>query len=165
MDAAQFDALTRTLHARTQRRFVGLGVATLAAALGLDRAHEASARKCKKKCGPCKRCKKGKGKKGKCKPKPAGTVCAGGTCQGGACLPFCAGKNVCVDPAFCQASGADCFCLVRADAGHEGEPFCGQLGFVAADCSVCTGEAVCVDGTGPLCGGTFGCHLPCLNPL
>lgn len=42
---------------------------------------DAAVAKCKKKCGPCKRCKKGK-----CKPKPNGTTCHGGACQGGACV-------------------------------------------------------------------------------
>jgi len=37
--------------------------------------------KCKKKCGPCKRCKKGT-----CTPKRAGTACTGGTCHKGTCI-------------------------------------------------------------------------------
>jgi len=45
--------------------------------LGLSQAEA----KCKKKCGPCKRCKKGK-----CKPKSAGAACTGGTCQKGTCI-------------------------------------------------------------------------------
>jgi hypothetical protein len=82
MDSDHVDALSRALYTRrgVVARTAGFGAATLAAALGLGHPHEASA-KCKKKCGPCKRCKQGK-----CKPKPAGTVCAGGTCQGGSCV-------------------------------------------------------------------------------
>jgi len=56
---------------------------------------------CKKKCGPCKRCKKGK-----CKPKPAGTACAGGTCQGGSCVT--AAANVPPSPPLACGSGGPC---------------------------------------------------------
>jgi len=106
MDAKHFGILTRLLHVRTRRRVLGLfpafGAATLAAALGLNRPHPAAA-KCKKKCGLCKRCKKGK-----CKPKPAGTTCTGGTCQGGTCVPATAPSP----PPSVPACGAGGPCLV-----------------------------------------------------
>ena len=90
MDHGTLDALTRSLTdsppGSTTRRTVTrlLGGLALGGPLALLGLREAEA-KCKKKCGVCKRCKKGK-----CKPKPAGTACAGGTCQGGACLPAAA---------------------------------------------------------------------------
>src|SRR5215213_3578267 len=86
MDHGTLDALTRSLTdsppgsttRRTMTRLLGgLALGGPLALLGL---REAEA-KCKKKCGPCKRCKKGK-----CKPKPAGTACAGGTCHKGTCV-------------------------------------------------------------------------------
>src|SRR5215213_248587 len=87
MENATVDRVTRSRIAAyprsTTRRGMTrlLGGLALGGPLALLGLREAEA-KCKKKCGPCKRCKKGK-----CKPKPAGTACAGGTCQGGACLP------------------------------------------------------------------------------
>src|SRR5215217_2410038 len=86
MDDGAFDAVTRSLTASltgsTTRRGMtrllgGLALGGPLALVGLVGAEA----KCKKKCGPCKRCKHGK-----CKPRPAGTVCAGGTCQRGACV-------------------------------------------------------------------------------
>jgi hypothetical protein len=86
MDHQAFDGLTRSLTASltgsTTRRGITrlLGGLALGGPLVLLGLSEAGAT-CKKKCGPCKRCKKGK-----CKPKPSGTACAGGTCQGGVCI-------------------------------------------------------------------------------
>ena len=85
MDADRFDTLTKTLIAHQTRR------ATLRLLSGLTlhgpllhlRLADAAAKKKgkgKKKCGPCKR-----RKKGRCTPKPNGTSCPGGTCQQGAC--------------------------------------------------------------------------------
>jgi hypothetical protein len=61
MDDWRFDSLVKTL--RTRRSALAL-VAGIGALLGVGVEH-AAAKKCKKPCGPCKRCKKGK-----CKPKP-----------------------------------------------------------------------------------------------
>lgn len=98
MDGQRFDNLVRTL--RTRRSIFGV-VAGLAALHGVDR--DANAR-CKKKCGPCKRCKKGK-----CRKKvPDGTPClSGGTCLGGrCCIPNCT-DTPCNFPDGC---GGNCTC-------------------------------------------------------
>ena len=82
MERDRFDALTPTLTTTGSRRGITrlLAGLTLGGSLGLLRLSQAEA-KCKKTCGPCKRCTKGK-----CKPKAAGTACAGGTCQRGRCI-------------------------------------------------------------------------------
>ena len=133
MESTTFDVLTQTFAIRHSRRGMtrllgGLALGGPLALLGLSKAEA----KCRKKCGPCKRCKKGK-----CKPRPAGTVCAGGTCQGGACVPttppppplICpsgtfalAGRCVPGCGEACTAKGGDCiqtfdlvqFCYPRA---------------------------------------------------
>jgi hypothetical protein len=170
MDSDHFDALARSLYDRRRvvTRAAGFGAATLAAAFGLGHPHEASAT-CKKKCGPCKRCKKGK-----CKPKPVGTACAGGTCQSGRCIastqpctPNCAGK-ICGDNG-CGGScgtcgigggctGGGCICADRTCSG----------GTCAADKLTCcpedANEAPCTGSTTDTCvcltttEGTKRCH-------
>src|SRR5215217_1712982 len=133
MDDGAFDGLTRSLTAsltgRTTRRGITrlLGGLALGGPLTLLGLGEAEA-KCKKSCGPCKRCKKGK-----CKPKPAGTACAGGTCQGGSCvLAACISQ----DPALVCAAG----CGVKADN-------CGR----AVTCPCQGGQKCLANGT---CAGT-----------
>jgi hypothetical protein len=79
MDAARFDCFARTLvGTATRRTTLGLSVAGLLGALGWDETDAKkkgkNKKKCKKKCGPCQKCKKGK-----CKPKKAvGTPCGEG---------------------------------------------------------------------------------------
>jgi hypothetical protein len=86
METDAFARLTRAFMGTHPRRMTRRGMTRLLGGLALGGPlalvglAEAEA-KCKKKCGPCKRCTKGK-----CKPKPAGTVCAGGTCQSGSCV-------------------------------------------------------------------------------
>lgn len=100
MDADRFDAVSRLLGATgTRRRAL---TALLGGALGLsgfsgpDEAWAASG-KCKKRCGACKNCQRGKCvrtadgircKRGRCVSVRNGTRCAGGTCLGGRCAPF-----------------------------------------------------------------------------
>jgi hypothetical protein len=90
MDNEAFDSVARSLgtagSGSTSRRGMtrllgGLALGAPLALLGMPSV-DANEAKCKKKCGPCKRCKKGT-----CKAKPAGSACAGGTCQGGRCVP------------------------------------------------------------------------------
>jgi len=76
---------------------------------------------------------------------------------------FCAGKNECVADAPCNTSGPECYCWSRADAGHIGEPLCGQSGSIVEDCAACPGGSTCVI-TGGQCGSAFLCALPCPNP-
>jgi hypothetical protein len=80
MDTQWFAALGRMLGTGCSRRrwLVGLAGA-LISGLAVSPPNQTAA-KCRKRCGPCKRCTKAK-----CKPKPNGTICAGGTCRGGAC--------------------------------------------------------------------------------
>ena len=86
MDDSAFASVSRALTTpqpgnTTRRRMTRLlGGLALGAPLALLGRSGVEAR-CKKKCGPCKRCKKGK-----CKPKRAGTACTGGTCQKGTCV-------------------------------------------------------------------------------
>jgi len=178
MDGSSFDTLTRSLRTARSRR--GALATLLGGTLGLrGLAHpdnSAAGGTCKPACPECKQCQKGKhGKKGKCKPKREGTACAGGTCQAGVCLassapaplppPFCAGKNYCVTPAFCQASGpTTCACHMRAEPGHIGEPVCVLPTVTATNCLACTSSEVCVM-FGGACAGGFGCVKPCPNPL
>lgn len=75
---------------------------------------------------------------------------------------FCVGKNECVSsPARCEASGPECFCWVAV--GNE-QPFCGQEADIRDDCSLCEGDEVCVDASGPGCGAVSACSVPCPNP-
>ena len=90
MDAQRFDTIVKTL--RTRRSMLGL-VAGIGAMLGVG-ADEATAKKCKKPCGPCKRCKKGR-----CRPRPDDTPCG----QGGRCL-----KGRCNPAPICSAVNARC---------------------------------------------------------
>jgi hypothetical protein len=149
MDTDRFDTVTRTLVIGSSRRtalsalsIFGLG--TFASVRGVP---DAEARKKKKKK----------------KPNPITPSCPPVATP--APLPFCAGKNECVAEAPCQASGPImCFCWPRADAGHIGEPFCGQSQSTVDNCGDCSGGAVCVI-TGGRCGSAFLCALPCPNPL
>jgi hypothetical protein len=79
-------------------------------------------------------------------------------------VPFCAGKNHCATAAHCQVEGSRCYCWMRADTGHIGEPFCGGL-FLddVPRCDDCVSPAVCVI-LGGNCGGLFACVPPCPNP-
>src|SRR5829696_7462603 len=99
MEAKKFDTLIHhTAEEASRRGAIHIGIRALAAValatVGLGSGDDAAADSgtCKKKCGECQRCKKGKcrrtqhGKRcksGKRKPKGNGTPCAGGTCQSG----------------------------------------------------------------------------------
>jgi hypothetical protein len=104
MENDAFDSLTRSFTASHSDSMTRRGITRLLGGLALGGPlavlgwAEVEA-KCKKKCGPCKRCKKGK-----CKPKPAGTACTGGTCQGGACVQSSA-SCVSQDPAVVCSAG------------------------------------------------------------
>jgi hypothetical protein len=95
VDAMRFDRFACTLFdTATRRAMLGLGAGGLLAALGLEGGWaRKTKKKCKKKCGPCQKCKKGK-----CKPVAAGTSCgagkqcfANGSCKAcDVCLGDCA---------------------------------------------------------------------------
>jgi hypothetical protein len=100
VDGHRFDNLAKSL--RSRRSIVGLAVGLVALA-GVNR-DETAAKKCKKKCGPCKRCKKGK-----CKPKLGSPRCGPCSfCEGGACRALC-------PRAECVESGGEEVCLKECD--------------------------------------------------
>jgi hypothetical protein len=144
MDARSFDSLIKTL--RTRRSALSL-MAGIGVFLGL-RNDEAAAKKCKKKCGPCKRCKKGK-----CKPKSGAPRCGPcSVCERGVCRQRCrqeecfdiGGQEVCekecVPPcntcSRCNISLGQCEPLCH-EADCSGG-FCRfQCDSPCGDCSVC----------------------------
>jgi hypothetical protein len=122
MDAQRFDSLVKTL--RTRRSALGL-VASVSTLLGLV-VDETAAKKCKKKCGPCRLCKKGR-----CRKKiPDGTPClSGGTCLAGqCCIPNCA-EQPCNSSDGC---GGNCSC-------NRGQSC------VSGTCEACPTDAECTD--------------------
>ena len=152
MDTDRFDALSRSLVAAPSRRSVvslALG-GTFGSLLG-QADTEAKKRHKKKACPTC-------------------ATCAEPTiCPTLPLTPFCAGKNHCVAPSPCQGSGAStlCYCWLRADAGHIGEPFCGEApAGPETSCGPCTGGGkVCVLLGGECKDGSYACSLPCSNFL
>jgi hypothetical protein len=170
MDAEHFDALARKLLVTRCRRGLLAGLASGLLAIvpfGLG-SEDAAARKKRKR----------KRRKRRCIPKCAGKVCGddgcGGvcgvpcagsaTCQAGTCVPFCVGKNACVELSICSNDGPPyCVCFVTVGTGV---PFCG-LSTLPAACSTCKAWETCVDLSGPVCSGkpgTTGCSQPCPYP-
>jgi predicted outer membrane repeat protein len=98
----------------TRRTTLGLAAASLLGALGWDeieakKGKDKNKKKCKKKCGPCKTCKKGK-----CKPVAAGTPCG----EGQQCFANgeCVACDVCADG--CRHSSLQ----AAIDAGYFSRP-------------------------------------------
>lgn len=146
MDPNRFDVLTSRLVAAPSRRRAlrligGLGFA------GLLGQSNAAAKKKKKACPPC--------------PAPSSSPPPPQVPK-----PFCAGRNQCVTPTACQASGSQCYCWLRADVGHIGEPFCGKIDvpLVGFNCNDCPAGTVCIV-RGGICDGGLACVEPCANPL
>ena len=73
-------------------------------------------------------------------------------------MPFCAGKDDCLEPGIhrCEASGAECFCFATFSPG---ESTCGVPAITAAVCDACLPAETCVP-----CGGGIRCVLPCPDP-
>jgi len=98
MDTNRFGHLTKTLSAGSRRGLFHVLPLLLTGALGALSLPDAAAKKrkakkkCKKPCGPCATCKKGK-----CKPKADGTGCGPDQiCSGGVCLvPACGAGGPC----------------------------------------------------------------------
>jgi hypothetical protein len=105
MDANRFDALTSRIPHRLRPPLLAAGLLWLGAWSHVtpELANAKKKKKCKKPCGECRRCKKGK-----CKPKPNGTACGPGTCQGGTCdCPTdCCSDQDCGGGAVCLANGS-----------------------------------------------------------
>jgi hypothetical protein len=145
IDGDHFDTLTRGLaNPASRRTALGVGLSGILGALGVT---ETAAKKhkkwCKKKCGPCQRCKKGK-----CKPTAAGTLCTladgeEGTCQSGACVFTCApGLTDCggycadlqTDDNNCGACGNYC---ILFDPVCQGGSCCAPTAFSCSDDEDC----------------------------
>jgi hypothetical protein len=151
MDANRFDEMTRDFQPRSRRCFLGFvtGIGGL-----LVIATGSAASKCKKVCGTCKRCKKGK-----CKPKPDGTVCEGGTCSIGRCVlstpaPACASVGQsCATLACCDGFCGDAICRSAP---------CQQVGFQCEGASDCCSGACDVTLPEPsYCVTCLGTGVPC----
>lgn len=136
MDGQRFDTLVKTL--RTRRSALSL-IAGIGAILGVR--HDQAAAKCKKKCGPCRRCKKGK-----CKPKPGSIRCGPcSVCQRGRCVAQC-------PPDECAEIGDEEVCLKECSPPCD---TCSECNRVLGQCELmCEGEQ-CIDGF---------CDVPCNPP-
>lgn len=166
MDDARFDALTRLLTAAATRRTLPRTVSGLVLGGTLAATVRAETAAKKKKCGPCR-----KRKKGHCRLKPDGAPCGGiktcyfGVCNcpsgmsscGEGCIPSelcCPGASFCGDhPDTCGTSGS---CRCRPNLA--GEMRCGSdIGACG-----CREDAECVGyGPGAFCGSLAGCQTSC----
>jgi hypothetical protein len=154
MDAEGFDRAAKLLGGgATRRGALALG-AGVASRLGVGR-DAAQAAKCKKRCGPCKRCKKGQ-----CKKKPGMTPCGPCSgCQEGRCVARCAGVDCvnerCVpacDPPCASTEdciGGSCFtrCEPPCDAEHNQGCITGACTDLAVGCTVDDGDGTCTSQT------------------
>lgn len=144
MNGIRFDALLKTWTAEANRRRTLAGMlAGAIAALGLADAQDADAARsgrCRKPCGQCQFCKKGKCRrkdgekrcrKGKCKNLERGTPCAGGD--------------------------GDCAC----GRSIEGDAFCAANAIVKCD-GACANSGECPTGSRCFpCGGSTACFPEC----
>jgi hypothetical protein len=139
LDAHRFDNLVKSLH--TRRSFVGL-IAGFGALLGVGLDDEAAAKKCKKKCGPCKRCKKGK-----CKPKPGSPSCGRcSVCRAGECTALCSAAE-------CFGDGDEARCFFTCDPPCH---TCSQCNQNTGQCDPLCPQDDCID---DFC--RFQCEPPC----
>ena len=161
MDADRFDAIAKTLITHTsRRRTLGGLVGAALVAIRLTDPDEASAstsRKCKPKCGECRKCQKGDCKmkngkkvckKGKCKPQPNGTACSVGTCQNGGCIcPFVGLRGLCADAGACCTSTTGTVCARTGGCRPDALPVCCKLvGATCIDSCDCCGLSLCTGG-------------------
>lgn len=80
MDADRFDTLTRSFLRAGTRRWVIATALSAGFLATVDTARAGKRKRCKRSCGECGRCRKGK-----CRPKPNGAVCSIGNCKKGKC--------------------------------------------------------------------------------
>jgi hypothetical protein len=148
MDPTRFDALAKALGSPASRR----AAFRLIAALVALRGRAAAAARCKKPCGECGRCKKGK-----CKPAKDGTACGTGptrqkgrcACPSGhvrcpdgrACDVTCSGPNG--DDYCCDASRPVAIC---GGCWHAGSTACTVDHCCGPDLDCCGGTHCCADG-------------------
>jgi hypothetical protein len=146
MDAARFDELARNLANTSSRRRASRTLAALAlgGALSVSLGDGTQA----KKCGPCR-----KKKKGKCKKKlPDGTPCGGecNACLGGACGSKPDGT----------ACGGECNqCLSGTCGNKPGGTACGGV------CNQCEGGSCGNKPNDTACNGTGRCLTGACNPM
>ncbi len=174
MIPAQFDALSRlTQTVRSRRAVLAPAVAALFALLGDEPAAGKKRNGCKKPCGPCRRCKRGK-----CRPRPdgascgSGKACAGGTCRerqpacndglhngdetdvdcGGSCPTKCANGEGCSAHGDCQSG--NCVGSLCRECLDGGQCAIGEACVGFACCTVdgfesihaCADDAECCSG-------------------
>ncbi len=168
MDNHRFDRLARMVGITTSRRGAHALALAGVAALVVDRGRGVGARKRKVEL-----CLAGQtltvGKKAKRRYLAQGATI--GACAAPPTSPpppppvaYCAGKNTCVADAACSASGPQCYCYARGDAGHIGEAMCGQSVDTAPTCDACPAGSICVVGGG-MCGEGYICVKACPSPL
>jgi hypothetical protein len=137
VDAHRFDRLVRTWH--TRRAALGLAVG-LGALLGLAVQDEAAAKR-KKKCGSCRR-----RKRGKCKPKPDETRCGPcKVCQRGRCVALC-------PPTECSERDEGDVCLQECDPPCD---TCNTCNLDLGQCELVCETEFCIDDF---------CRVPCDPP-
>ena len=168
MDSHRFDAFARMLtDGRSRRGLVRLLAGLALGVLVSSRPEEswAESGKCKKKCGPCQKCDRGKCEKkngktrrkpGKCKPKANGTPCTSGVCQDGICdcapgqqrsggvcatPPNCVGQNQ-----LCTQGVTSCCSNTCFDPCVSCEPACA----CSTTGEACNTSADCCGSPGPL---------------
>jgi hypothetical protein len=137
MDARHFDRLVKSLHSRR----AAFGLAAIGALFGSPLDDEAQAKR-RKKCGPCRR-----RRRGKCRPKPDDTPCGDcSLCRNGRCRVLCTGDACAINP-----DGFDC--LLPCDPPCDTCSFCDQ--FVGECGSFCPGFCInefCRQPCDPPCG-------------
>ena len=162
MDADRFDDVARSLIARSSRRAApGLALGAIFTIRGFtDVDARRRKRKCKRPCGACRACRRGK-----CKPKPNGIACGGtGICQAGACV--CPGgskecQGACIPENQCCGAcpqGETCCANVGECKDLLNDPdFCGQCAN-----GQCPGGAICANGDcGLTCTPGVACFTGC----
>jgi hypothetical protein len=131
MESTRFDRLIRIFSQHVTRR-TALGFLSalgLADVLTPEAEGKKRRRKCKR-CGPCRRCKRGR-----CKPKANGTACgACATCQDGQCEAGCPGElscqnNVCGCPPGQKICGDECIAETQCCGDcPQGQTCCENVG-------------------------------------
>lgn len=145
MDGERFDAVVKQAAVASRRGVFGLALGGALAALG----GTADAARCRKRCGPCKRCKHGR-----CRLTPNGSACgSGNVCFNGVCVMAgtCSGaKDYCSVDTVCGLVANDCRCFATVD----GSSICGTYGITCGG-SGCTSDSQC--GPGEACVCAAGC--------
>lgn len=170
MDTVRFDRIARMVGITTTRRGVHAVALAAMTAQVVDRGTQTQAKNKKRKVQLClsgQNLTVGKKAKkryltqgaaiGACAAPPPPTVSPPPP------VAYCAGKNTCAADAPCNASGPQCYCFSRGDAGHIGEAICGQSVDTAPTCDACPAGSICVLGGG-MCGEGYICVTACPNP-